>query len=105
MEIVPGISARQPKTDEHEIAELKAKIAAEQISQEEERERKRKALLEEVRARIADEDGPIRITPEMEELGIAQDVWNMVQQAQLAMGFKHALNRDDDDDSPASWLD
>lgn len=107
MEIVPGIRARPQVTDEEQVAELRAKIASDQISKEEENERRRAAIINEVQKRIRDEDGPIRVTLEMEELGIAQQVWEMVQSAQLSMGMKHAL-RDEEDydlDRPGAWLD
>lgn len=110
MEVVPGIKANPTRTDAEEVAELRAKIAADQITQDEEKKRRIDAIIADVKKRIADEDGPIRVTPEMEELGIAKQVWDMVQDACRALPFKRLLGMGDDDDDldpgdSRSWID
>lgn len=108
MEIIPGIKAKEVNTDVAEVATIRAKIADQQISAQEERERKIKAILAEVENKLREFDGPVRITDEMQELGIDKQVWDMVQACELSRKFVLALRDDDDErdfDAPESWID
>jgi 3-deoxy-D-arabino-heptulosonate 7-phosphate (DAHP) synthase len=109
MEIVPGIKAKEIVTDAAEIASIKAKIAEQQITAIEEKERRIKAILDDVEKRLRNFDGPVRITDEMRELGIADKVWGMVQACELSRKFVMSLRDDEDDirdfDAPESWID
>lgn len=108
MEITPGIKAKEVATDVAEIAAIRAKIADQQISADEERDQKIKAILAEVEKKLREFDGPVRITDEMRELGIDKQVWDMVQTCELSRKFVMALRDDDDErdfDAPESWID
>lgn len=110
MEIIPGIKAKEVATDAAEIAAIKAKIADQQITADEEKERRIKAILDDVEKRLRNFDGPVKVTEEMQELGIAKKVWEMVQTCELSRKFVMSLRDDDDNDTrdfdaPERWID
>jgi hypothetical protein len=94
MDVAPGITAKAlQKTDAEDIAEIKGKIAAQKVSEIEAVQRRKKQIIDEVKKRINANDGPIHITLEMEELGIAKEVWSLVQTAAIAAPFQALCNR------------
>lgn len=107
MEVVPGIKAKEVRTDAEEVAELRAKIASEQITRDEEKRRQIEAIRTDVVKRINENDGPIKITEEMVELGIAEEMAQLIQTACMAEPFRKLFRDDDDDDdldAPGAWL-
>lgn len=112
MEITPGIVAKPLKKDDdaiEEMVEIHRKIALQKEQESSDREARIKAIYKDVESRIIERDGPIRITQEMHDLGIADKVWTMIQQAEMLGPLRRFFSEEDNEErdlgDPSNWLD
>lgn len=109
MEVTPGIKAKPVATDADEVAQIRARVADQVITEKTEKERQRAAIIASVMKRIEQNDGPIRITQEMADLGIDKQIAELIQRAELELPLRQFF-RDTEDDAvdfgdPKQWID
>lgn len=105
MDIAPGVKLTVNKSDQEEVDRLRAKIAQQKLDQISDEEARRIEILREVYETIRADEGPIRITEEMTELGIDQQVWSMIQNAEISRGMMRSLHDEDDDEVGSLFAD
>lgn len=81
-----------------EMATVRAEIATKAQELREEREARKREIVEEVRSSLNNYER-VDLTAEMEELGLTHKVWGMIQQAELNLPFNRLASDTDDSDS------